>query len=59
MSMSWKQLKAEVDAELVKNGFSEDDEIDYVDISFPTKGSFGISRTFEGKNNIQFEDTGI
>lgn len=44
MGMTWKQFKEAVDRQLSENGISEDEEIWYIDISFPQEDGFEKDR---------------
>lgn len=48
MGMTWKQFKEEVDKQLAEKGISEDEEIWYIDISFPQEDDFEKERLSVG-----------
>ncbi len=39
-NMTWKEFKDAVDKQLAEEGISENEEIEYIDFSFPNKDDF-------------------
>ena len=42
MSMTWKEFKEEVEKQMDESGISENEEIWYIDLSCPQKGSLDV-----------------
>ena len=51
MGMTWKQFKEAVDKQLAEKGISENEEIWYIEISFPQEDDFDKDRL-----RVDFDD---
>lgn len=59
MSMTWNQFKQHVDKLIAEKGISGDEEIWYIDISFPQATEIGIDDNGIDCPSVGIEDCGI